>query len=392
MTRLWSRRRFLRQSFACALAGAGGLPYLQASGGEREDSKAPDHALTVISGRPRARGRQYGARFKDAVGAFLDKEIYDAFANKPSPKDDLYRYAGQCGQAVRKYSPIIMDELEGMAEGSGLRVEEALLLTLHEELFHRKPVPGPGHCTVLAAGPPDTSDGNAYIGQTWDWMASVYGLSNMLRWERPEGPSLLTYAYPGLWVGAGVNSAGLAFGWTSAFDAENIPGPRAGIPAYVLIAHLLYQESLDAVVEEAKRAEHAGWFTLVFADDQGRFANLEISPKERTVELHQGHIARCQYGSRQLTRTPEGQAVRHSAKCRRGFELLSAAKGKIDQAKLQEFLGDRAICAPPNNSNFTVDTMLFNTTKREAHVTRGPATPGRWQKFALPSSSASRPV
>ncbi len=387
MTRFQNRRQFLRRSLSLALAGAAGSHCLQASSGTPDTA---DHALTVISGTPLQRGRQYGGKFKDAIRAFLDKEIYGAFVNKPSPKDDLYRYAGLCGKTVAKYTPIINEELEGMAEGSGLRLEEAVLLTLHEELFHKKPLPGPGaerpgHCTVLAAGPPDTADGNTYIGQTWDWMATVHGLSNMLHWKRPEGPSLLTYAYPGLWVGAGVNSTGLAFGWTSAWDKDNIAGPRVGIPSYVLIAHLLYQESLDAVVEEAKRAEHAGWFTLVFADAKGRFVNLEVTPKERAVELHQGHIVRSLYGSRQLTRTPEGRPVQHLAKVQRGFELLSSAKGKLDRGKMQEFLGDRAICVPPNNSNFTVDTMLFNTTRREAYVTRGPATPGKWQRFGLDS-------
>ena len=31
----------------------------------------------------------------------------------------------------------------------------------------------------------------------------------------------------------------------------------------------------------------------------------------------------------------------------------------------------------------TLDVMVFNTTRREAHITRGPGCLGRWQQFAL---------
>ena len=55
--------------------------------------------------------------------------------------------------------------LEGMAEGSGLEFEEVVLIALNEELYHLGMVPPIGHCTVLAAGPPDTGDSNTYVGQ-----------------------------------------------------------------------------------------------------------------------------------------------------------------------------------------------------------------------------------
>src|SRR5262245_3741288 len=179
-----------------------------------EDRRRPaEFQITEISGKPRQRGEQYGRAFKDGIAAFLDREIYQSFIGRPSPKDAMLRYADACGKAVQAYSPVIHDELEGVARGAGLKFEEAVLITLHEELYHKGVLPKVPHCTAVAVGPPDTADGRAYVGQTWDWMPSVAGLSTMLHWKRPEGPSLLAYAYPGLWVGAGLNSAGLALCW-----------------------------------------------------------------------------------------------------------------------------------------------------------------------------------
>lgn len=399
-----SRRTVLRRvgGAGAVAAGAGVLNGLGAWAAPAAAPAAPEFTLTVISGSPRERGRAYGAAFKDAIHGFFDREIAQAFTGKPASREDLLRYAGACAGRIKAYSPEIMDELGGVAEGSGLRLEDLVLLTLHEELFHRGELPGSakpqaavgvgtqkGHCTVLAAGPPDTADGNAYVGQTWDWMDTTYGHSSMLRWERSSGPSLLSYAYPGLWVGAALNSAGLAFGWTSAWDKEGIKGPRAGIPSYVLLAQMMYQETLDAAVEEVRRAGQAGWFTVVLVDGDGEMANLEGSPAELSVERTRGRCARNLYGGRRMTRAADGAAVAYTDRCRRMMDLLAAGKGKLDRAALQGFLHDPAVYMPRGDGGnggggvFTVDQMLFNTTRREAYVKRGPAGPAAWQRFGF---------
>src|SRR5262245_49033183 len=106
--------------------------------GARQDP-APnlEHKIAEISGKPRERGRQYGTQFKEAIHGFLNKEIYSSFIGKPNAKETMVRFAGACGGAIKDYAPLIHEEMEGMAEGSGLTFEEIVLLTNHEELWHR---------------------------------------------------------------------------------------------------------------------------------------------------------------------------------------------------------------------------------------------------------------
>jgi isopenicillin-N N-acyltransferase-like protein len=348
------------------------------------------HSLTVISGTPRERGRHYGRAFKDGIRRFLEREIYDAFTKTAPTRTDVLRYAEACAREVRSYSPEVLEELEGMAEGSGLSLEETVLITLHEELWHKGVLPEVHKCTALAVGPPDTADGRTYVAQTWDWMPSVFGLSELLLWKRSEGPSVLAYAYPGLWAGAGVNSRGIALCWTSG-DGRGIRGPRAGIPSYVLIAQMLYQKTLEDAVAEAKRARHAGWFTFVLADGEGRIANVEGTPEELAVEYGRGHMTRVLLGSRKLTRTPDGQPVKFHPRCARMQGLLGAARGSIDRAKLKGFLSDHAdgnerVCLHPS----TLDGMIYDCTRREAHLTRGPVCEGRWKSFNFDEPAGAR--
>jgi isopenicillin-N N-acyltransferase-like protein len=385
MNRLTSRREFLKHAAVCgaAAAGLGHAPRAGAAG--KDPPKAPDHTLTVIAGKPRERGREYGRKFKEPIRSFLQKEIFDKFTTPSASRDDLLRYAGACGKAVKDYSPLVHDELEGIAEGTGLSLDEVVLITLHEEAGKKGILPKVEHCTALAAGPPDTSDGNTYVGQNWDWMESVYGLSQMLHWKRPEGPSLLAYSYPGLWVGAGLNSAGVALCWTWG-DTRGIKGPRVGIPSYVLIAQMLYQDTLKGALEEAKRAKHAGWFTFVLGDAKGNLANVEGTPEKQVIETMRGHVARADFASRGVLGTPEGKPLKLHPQCQRMCDLLAAGKGKLDRATLQGYFGDHesTVCKHPGaEGGFTIDSMLFNTTTREAYVSRGPGCSGRWKRFTF---------
>jgi hypothetical protein len=62
--------------------------------------KVADHALTVVTGNPRERGRRYGKQFGAAMARFLDHEIVTPFSVKVK-RDDLLRYAGQCANEIR---------------------------------------------------------------------------------------------------------------------------------------------------------------------------------------------------------------------------------------------------------------------------------------------------
>jgi hypothetical protein len=366
-------------------AGALGLALPRRLLAEASWPKVADHTLTTVAGNPRERGRQYGKQFATAIGEFLDREIVIPFGNKVT-RGDMLRYAGQCAKEIHAYSPEVFDELEGMAEGARMRLEEIVAITLHEEFFHQGILPAAEHCTAIAAGPPDTDDNHTYVGQTWDWFVSLYGASRMLRWQRPEGPSVLAYAYPGLWIGAGLNSSGIALCWTSA-EGKDIAGPRVGIPSYVVIAQMLYQPTMNDALEEARRAKHAGWFTFVLADAEGGLANVEGSPNELAVEEHSGHLARVLFGSRKMTGALEGQPVKYHPRCQKMYDLLGESKGRLNAVRLSELLSDRSICAcdatiVPRQVR-TIDAMLFDTTTREALVTRGPIGSRPWKRFGF---------
>lgn len=335
------RRRFLGQA-AVGIAALSAKPV-----GGQDDPKALEHTLAVVSGTARERGRQYGRQFKDGIRGFLDREIYRAFDGQPNTRETMLRFSSACGAAIKTYSAEVHEEMEGIAEGAGLRLEEVVLINNHEELWHRGVIPAQAHCTVFGSAPPDTAAGETFVAQTWDWMESVYGLSSLLHWKRDKGPSVLAYSYPGLWTGAGINDRGLSLCWHS--GGGDGKEPRVGIPAYALIAQILYQETLEAALEEVRRATHAGWFVFLVGDAKGGLATVRGTPKK--LEIQTG------------------------AKANGGYV---AAKGdaRVDLARMQ------AQCVRVKVGS-TIDAMIFNNAAKEIHVTRraGGVTP--WKRFAL---------
>lgn len=340
-----------------------------------KEAVRPFSPATVIEGKPHDRGRAYGVQFREAIREFLAKEIDAAFIGKPSTKEQMLQYAAACGKVVRAECPLVADEFQGIADGAGLTFDEIVLINLHEELYHRTDLPKHGHCTAVAVGPSDTGDGHAYVGQTWDWMQSVAGKSRVTEWRRAEGVSVLAYGFPGMPMGAGLNDKWIALCWTSANLGDKSQTPRVGIPSYMLIAHLLAQQDMDAVVREARKNKHAGWFTFVMADGHGRLVNIEGSPERVVVEEADGRLARVLYGSRELT------TGKLHARCQLMYDLLQKTQGRNNLTRLQDYFAD-----PQHKINVgkgTIDMMVFDTTTRTAHLSRGTSYTAAWREYGF---------
>ena len=93
------RRDFLTQ------ATLGGAAVALGTCGLADEKKKPDFSLTVISGKPRERGRQYGEREKSAIRSMIDREIYQRLVRRK--KEDMLRYAAACAKEIKVFSPEI---------------------------------------------------------------------------------------------------------------------------------------------------------------------------------------------------------------------------------------------------------------------------------------------
>lgn len=360
----------------------------ETSAPQASNARPPFAPAFVATGAPRERGVAYGKQFKDGIRQFLDQELYKALGGKPSSKEEMLKYAAACGKATREFCPLVADEIEGIAEGAGMSYDEIILIHAHEELYHRSKLPEAkhGHCTAVAVSPIDSGDGHTYVGQTWDWMTRLAGVSSVTEWRRDDAPSVLAYGYPGMPMGAGVNSEGIALCWTSAALAiSGKASPRIGVPSYALITHLLAQKDIESVIREAQRDKHAGWFTFVMADGNGNLVNIEGSPQGIEIERSSSHIGRVDYGIPKMIVARPGEPRKMHARCEQMNKLLDQTAGKNDRKMLERYFTERehGILGWKSATNKSIDVMIFDTTGRKAYLSRGPEYGLEWREFAF---------
>jgi aromatic ring-cleaving dioxygenase len=375
---------------ACLLCAAavGRLSAAETIEPQASNIRQPFAPAFVVNGAPRERGIAYGKQFKEGIRQFLQQEIYDALGGKLVSKEEMLKYAAACGKETREFCPLVAEEIEGIAEGAGLSFDEIILIHAHEELYHRSKLPEAkhGHCTAVAVSPTDAGDGHTYVGQTWDWMTRLAGVSSVTEWRRDDAPSVLAYGYPGMPMGAGVNSEGIALCWTSGGLAlSGKASPRVGVPSYALITHLLAQKDIESVIREAQRDKHAGWFTFVMADGNGNLVNIEGSPQGVEIERSSSHIGRVDYGIPKMIVAKPGKPRTMHARCVQMNKLLDQTAGKNDRKMLERYFTERehGILAWKSQSNKSIDVMIFDTTGRKAYMTRGPEYGLEWREFAF---------
>lgn len=356
------------------------------------------YTLCRLTGSAHERGRAYGAWLGDRLPTFLETELYKWMeADHGLGRDEMDRFAELCMPHIQRETPGTWQFLEGLSAGSGLTMQQLAVLLAHEEYYHGKPLSH--HCTGFAVGPTETVDGQTYIGQTWDWMWCMIPHRHLVHQTTPEGLRILTYAFPGLWAGAGMNTNGVSLVWTGvAYELSQKQGakPRAGVPSYALISEILCQPTFEAALDCAMRMRHAGWFLFLLAGKNGELARIDGAPEAkgclRPASMTAAHWI---YIDPDVRRVAHGEALgaelpanpRYDRICK----MLMSNSGRLSWELLSAFQRDHAngnadaaiCCHRPGANAGTMDAFIFSPSQGKAWFTPGPPCQHQPQMFEV---------
>ncbi|MGE5253771.1 MAG: C45 family autoproteolytic acyltransferase/hydrolase, partial [Planctomycetaceae bacterium] len=166
----------------------------------------------IISGNPLNRGRQYGEKAK----SLIDKSVgrYQKAFREASGVNwkKALDFSRTFVKRVKEYDETLLEELKGMAKGSGRALEEILTINLRTEiLFGLKKLPANEGCTSFCLLSEITREGNTILGQNWDYKPFAAETMLLLQIDQETGPDILTVAEAGQLARMGMNSAGLGF-------------------------------------------------------------------------------------------------------------------------------------------------------------------------------------
>jgi isopenicillin-N N-acyltransferase-like protein len=223
-----------------------------------------------VKGDPYARGVQHGVLVAAQARGMIRRFCTSIDPTQPQVRDGVRRMEG----TMRAVCPEILEELHGIAAGTGLAYEEILLLNCSIEFGGLDRIMG---CSsvILAHTPHGLLHGMNHDVDPTDAVPFVMGQYV----ETAQGAKAKRIVWAGtVWTAAGINDRGLTQGVSTVYVKDtNWDG---GIPVNVLTALPLLRcggvgEAVD-LMQGVSPINHG--YNFAFSDSDGRAAIVERSP------------------------------------------------------------------------------------------------------------------
>jgi isopenicillin-N N-acyltransferase-like protein len=167
---------------------------------------------------------------------------------------------------------------------------------------------------------------------------------------------------------------------------------KEGVPTYIIVAEVLRQNTIGDAINAVVRAERAGCFNFVIADETELY-DIEATPSDIDISysdeylIHANHFVSEKFTSKQtIPNNDIGMAstiIRHN----RMNTLLKQKRGKIDLDACKGFLKDHvnypaSICRHPDYG-LTLDSWVIVPAEREFWIAHGPPCQNDFEKHVF---------
>lgn len=270
--------------------------------------------------------------------------------------------------------PIVMEEVRGVAAGTGITPLEAFALYCFEELSDFS-----DGCTDMVASGKATANGHTLVGHTNDEPA--VRLPNVLIvQETPSDPVVTGFSMRGRGFDAAVNDAGLVLTGNHLTQRDI----KRGIPRFLIMGEIIRQRTLEEAFKVAAHPARASSYNHVVTVD-GRSWSLEGSANQMArfrVEGDGGAFAHTNHYLAvpdQESKDPEGMERSKRRLAYANRELIKGY-GHHTTDTFREILSHPPVCRHDDASP-TCFTLVFDVTDRIGFYAPGPACQTPWVKF-----------
>ena len=285
---------------------------------------------------------------------------------------------------VQAIAPHWIDELQGLAQGAGIRSDEALALQL-------RPGTGglPEGCTSFAALGSATTNGHTICGQNRD-LGEPYLHRMFLAVLRPtHGPAILMHSVPGEIGGVGLNSRGVAIFANSLWGRSG----RTWMAPPILRRAALESDSAEAAVQRIQAMHGPAVGNFLIADAR-HARNLEILAEGvHVTQIDHGvyaHANNC-VARKLLPHEAQRRPLPHSEGRRHSLQTaLEHHAGAIDTSVCRHLLSDESgrpepVCRPFRSGDpfATIAALIAVPQTRTLHLSYGPPTNNHFTAYRL---------
>ena len=351
-----------------------------------------------VAGGHRAVGELIGEAARELIQesiAYYEEhhEVMAGISFRDAQQDALASFA-----CARRWLPGIVEELEGVAAGSGVPVGKLLVPNCGEELTCSNEVDliagvepkRPGHCTSFGIVAGD----RILVGHNEDWYSGDIERNVLLRMQLSDGTRIVSITPACLLAATGINSHGVATGANTVFCTDT----RTGVPNNFIRRWMLEAPSLEEARMRACLPARARGSNHLLADGHGRIWDVETSATAAvTLEpgsclVHTNHYLHEAMLRYQMALPLESSRARYA----RARELLELGfeRGDDPHDLALDVLADHgnddlAICnhedesLPIGDRQSTTASMVWDLEMLTAEVCAGPPCENPRQLIAL---------
>jgi len=319
-----------------------------------------------LSGPPKAQGRQHGEALRKPISDVRYRwreSLTQRFGVHADSFIEAFLAQTRFVAAMRHWTPALLEEIEGIAEGSGRSLPETLAFQLMDEEWwfgarhYRQSSAEANHCSIVASR---GREGQAPIlAQNMDLRAYLDGGQAVISTVTNGGPRATVMTICGMIGLCGANEAGVGVAVNTLWQ---LPSAADGLPVACVMRGILEQPDLAAATKWICQPRHAsGQHYLI--GGPGGFTSFEasatmvsnISWEDSPVFVHTNHPIATPPNER-LKRAEEDSRGRYAALC----NLMGAKMPTLDEVKaaLSSRQGPHPISVRPSPDDAT-STMTF---------------------------------
>lgn len=359
--------------------------------------------LVEVRGAPKARGESYGEQARDRVR--LSAGHYEAQLGRLGyDRAEVARLVRTFLPRIRDWAPDLVEEMEGIARGAAVDLTTVVLVNARTEVLQlarrekNLPEDEPDGCTGAVILPEATREGRLLHGQNWDWKSECAETSVVLKIEREDGPSILTFTEAGGLARSGFNSIGTTI--TANYLECERDYREIGIPLPFIRRRALEAKSFAMSLRVVAITPKSGSNNMMLSTAEGYAVDLECAPDEaftlfpkNDMIVHANHW-QSQVALSKLRETGLAQVPDSLYRDHRVEKRLMARHGDITTDDLKAALFDRfgaplAVCRAPltregvDNLSATVAMIICDPARGVMEVAPLPALNTVFTRYEL---------
>jgi hypothetical protein len=209
---------------------------------------APKLRIVDLAGTPYQMGRTHGQTLKAEIQELVKRWKDDLEKTYQVPANVFIREfleKTDFKPAMDRWTPGLLDEVRGIAEGAGIDFDTMYVYQLIDEVWAMGPDLGFSKCTTVGAG--KRNGDPAYVAQTLDIPAFYHGYQTVLR-IRDDRDDLetLVFTIPGVVAANGLNSRSVGVCVNAVTQLAYSP---KGLPVDFVIRGILRQRTYEEAVK-----------------------------------------------------------------------------------------------------------------------------------------------